>query len=61
MERTRYTIVKRVNEVNMLVLNEHGFPFMFNDAEEANLEKIDQQMIHDEPVLVHATTIGGVL
>jgi hypothetical protein len=54
----KYTIVKRINDTNHLVLNEHGFPYMIKDQHEAELVKIEEQMVHDEPVLVYATTLG---
>ena len=52
-----YTIVKRVNGVSLLVLNDFGFPFLFNNETDAVLEKIEQQQKYDEPILVYKTTI----
>jgi len=54
----KFTLIRKVNGINHLLINQHGFPFMFEDEEEAYLEKIDQQLISDEPIFVHGTIVG---
>ena len=53
----KFTLIKRINGLNHLLISQHGFPFLFDDEEEAHLERIDQQLINDDLILVQGTKL----
>jgi hypothetical protein len=47
-----YTLVRVSGDIHCVLLNGYGFPYKFEKEEDAILERIEQQQIYDEPVII---------
>lgn len=54
----KYVIVKKIEDLKQLLMNDYGFPMVFRSKTDAELARIEAQMDNDEPILIHETMIG---
>lgn len=54
----RFVICKRVNDLNILLLDQEGNLIMFDNEVDAEIERIYQQPDYEERLIVYPSRLG---